>query len=114
MRSVAALVFAVLALVVSAYNTVPVQAPARPVAATPRVAVSPVAATNFYDPGLDNPEVRARAPLFPRHLIPRGACVRACRSILALSFSSPRPPHHAQIPDDYEAQPPRKCASCFG
>ena len=65
MRSVAALVFAVLALVVSAYNTVPVQAPARPVAATPRVAVSPVAATNFYDPGLDNPEVRARAPLFP-------------------------------------------------
>ena len=109
MRSIAAIVFAVLALVASAYNTVPVQAPARPTAATSRVGVSPIAATGYYDAGLDNPEVRAHA-----------------RAILDPSWCVYAPPHHhtellpmstpttLQIPEDNELQPPRKCASCFG
>ena len=66
-----ALVLAVLAAAVSAYNA-PVTA-GRP-AIQPRVAVSPVAFAEEFDIGLDNPS----------------------------------------IPEDKDAAPARKCASCFG
>ena len=66
-----ALMLAVLAAAVSAYNA-PVGA-GRP-AIQPRVAVSPVAFAEEFDIGLDNPS----------------------------------------IPEDKDAAPARKCASCFG
>ena len=66
-----ALMLAVLAAAVSAYNA-PVTA-GRP-AIQPRVAVSPVAFAEEFDIGLDNPS----------------------------------------IPEDKDAAPARKCASCFG
>ena len=66
-----ALMLAILAAAVSAYNA-PVTA-GRP-AIQPRVAVSPVAFAEEFDIGLDNPS----------------------------------------IPEDKDAAPARKCASCFG
>ena len=57
------LLLACLALVVSSYNAVPAHVAARPAVTTPRVTVSPFAAVNqeFFDVGLDNPQVCAHA-----------------------------------------------------
>ena len=55
MRSIAAFIFAVLALRVSSFNMVP--APQTPAASVTRVTSSPVAFMDFEDAALDNPKV---------------------------------------------------------